>query len=90
MLTKSVCMAFHSNSGYVFYILRHSPLSDNPLKLVPWSPRQGFFFFFLVFLASFLRAAPVTYGASQARGLIRAVAADLHQSYSNARYKLHL
>ena len=29
-------------------------------------------------------AAPAAYGGSQARGLIRAVAASLHQSHSNA------
>ena len=35
-----------------------------------------YFLFFFVFL-SFLRAAPVAYGGSQARGLIRAIAAGL-------------
>ena len=38
------------------------------------------FFFFLVFS----RAAPTAYGGSQARGLIRALAAGLHHSHSNA------
>ena len=38
-----------------------------------------FFFFWL------LRATPVTYGGSQPRGPIRAVAAGLHHSNSNAR-----
>ena len=37
-----------------------------------------FFFFFL----SFSRATPTAYGGSQARGLIRAVAAGLHHSHS--------
>ena len=32
-----------------------------------------------------LRAAPEAYGGSQARGLIRAVAASLRHSHSNAR-----
>ena len=36
-----------------------------------------------VFFA-FSRAAPMAYGSSQARGLIRAVAAGLCQSHSNA------
>ena len=31
------------------------------------------------------RATPAAYGGSQARGLIRAIAADLQQSLSNAR-----
>ena len=34
-------------------------------------------------LFAFSRAAPAAYGGSQARGLIRAVAAGLHQSHSN-------
>ena len=40
-----------------------------------------FLFFFL------FRAAPEAYGGSQARGQIRAAAADLHHSHSNARSK---
>ena len=35
-------------------------------------------------LFAFFRATPVAYGASQARGLIRAVATVIHQSHSNA------
>ena len=44
----------------------------------------SFFFlsFFLVFLP-FLELLPTAYGLSQARGLIRAVAAGLHHSQSN-------
>ena len=34
-------------------------------------------------LILFFRAAPVTYGSSQARGQIRTVAASLHHSHSN-------
>ena len=41
------------------------------------------FLFFSFFV--FFRAAPATYGGSQARGPIGAVAAGLHQSQSNAR-----
>ena len=36
------------------------------------------------------RAMPVAYGSSWARGWIRATAASLHHSHSNARSKLHL
>ena len=43
------------------------------------------FFFFGLY-----RAAPVTYGGSQARGLIRAAAAGLHHSHSNAESELSL
>ena len=43
------------------------------------------FFFFCLF-----RAAPMAFGGSQARGLIRAVAASLLQSPSNTRSELRL
>ena len=39
---------------------------------------------YAVQLSFFLRAAPMTYGGSQARGLIGAAAAGLCQSHSNA------
>ena len=45
-------------------------------------------FFVVVFCPS--RATPAAYGGSQARGLIRAFAAGLGQSHSNARSKPHL
>ena len=38
----------------------------------------------------FFKASPAAYGASQARGQIRAAAAGLHHSHSNARSKPHL
>ena len=45
-----------------------------------------FFFFFFVFFVffSFFWAPPEAYGGSQARGLIGAAAAGLHQSHSNS------
>ena len=46
------------------------------------------FFFFFVFCL--FRAAPEVYGVSRARGLIRAVAASLHHSYSNEGSEPHL
>ena len=42
------------------------------------------FFFFLSFFFAISGAAPAAYGGSQARGQIRAVAAGLHHSHSNA------
>ena len=45
-----------------------------------------FFFFFLLIV----KAAPVAYESSQARGQIRATAAGLHHSHSNVGSKPHL
>ena len=45
------------------------------------SPTWFFFFF---------RVEPMAYGSSQAKGKIRAAAASLHHSHSNAGSKLHL
>ena len=50
---------------------------------MPFFKAFPFFFFFF-------GAAPAAYGHSQARGLIRAIAAGLCQSHSNARSKLCL
>ena len=50
-------------------------------------------FYFIIYLFvffAFSRAALVAYRGSQARGLIRAVAASLHQSHSNVGSELHL
>ena len=44
---------------------------------------EAFFFFFF-------RAVPLAYGDSQGRGIVRATAASLHQSHSNARSEPHL
>ena len=43
------------------------------------------FFFFLLLFFCLLRATPVAYGGSQAKGLIGATAAGLRQSHSNTR-----
>ena len=48
----------------------------------------GSFVLFVLFLLS--RAAPAAYGGSQARGRIRAIAAGLRHSHSNAGSKLSL
>ena len=45
------------------------------------------FFVVFFFVCLFFRAALVAHGGSQARGLIRATAAGLRQSHSNARSK---
>ena len=51
---------------------------------------SSFLFFFFNFNFYFFSATPATYGGSQARGLIGAIAADLCQSHSNTRSKLRL
>ena len=50
---------------------------------------ENYYYYYFVFL-SFLGPALAAYGGSQARGLIRAVATGLHQSYNNARSEPHL
>ena len=42
------------------------------------------------YLCFLFKAAPVSYGSFQARGPIRAAAADLHHSHSNARSEPYL
>ena len=49
-----------------------------------------FFFWFFFGLFAFSRAAPVVYGGSQSRGLIRGIATSLCQSHSNGGSKPHL
>ena len=48
------------------------------------------FFLFFLFLFCLFRAAPATYGGSQARGPIRAIAAGLHHSHSHVGSELCL
>ena len=45
---------------------------------------------FFVLFFFFLRAAPMAYGDSQARGQVGAVAASLHHSHSNVGSEPHL
>ena len=52
--------------------------------------RVKFFFVVVVVFCLFFRAALEAYGGSQARGLIGAAPAGLHQSHSNAGSKPHL
>ena len=54
------------------------------LYLLFYSKQQSFFFFLM------FRAAPVTYGSSQARDQIRATAATLHHSHNKMGSELHL
>ena len=49
--------------------------------------KNEIYILFIYFVFCPFRAAPMTYGSSQARSLIRAIAASLCQSHSNARSK---
>ena len=49
-----------------------------------------FIYFNLILFFCLFRAAPTTYGGSQARDPIGAVAASLHHSHSNDRSEPHL
>ena len=58
-----------------------------PLGFTEWSANTEFYFilFLIFFCFCLFRAAPVAYGSPQARGQIRAAAASLCHSRSNAR-----
>ena len=60
------------------------------MNLTGFFPFILFYFILFYFILVFFRAAPAAYGGSQARGLIGAVAASLHQSHSKAGSELHL
>ena len=75
-------------SGLLFCFLR---VSFTAQKFFNWMEFPFGNFFFLSFcLFAFSMAAPIAYGGSQARGLIRAVSTGLHQSHSNTGSDLHL
>ena len=57
------------------------------IKTLGWVNTASLSFFFFW---SFSRAAPTAHGGSQAGGLIRAVAAGLYHSHSNAGSELRL
>ena len=68
------------------------PLSDNGGSLACCATRELLDSIFILFYFIFclFRAVPAACGGSQARGLIGAVAASLHHSYSNARSEPYL
>ena len=63
------------------YVIQFRKISSNMVKCI----KCWFFFFFFFFVFCLFRAIPAAYGESQARGLIRAVAAGLYHSHSIAR-----
>ena len=60
------------------------------LKEIETQLLEGGSYLFVYLFIWLFRAAPAAYGGSRARGEIRAIAAGLHYSHSNARSKLHL
>ena len=69
-----------------------NPTSRESIKKCNWvlPTLSKTFFYFVLVLFCFFRAAPVAYGSFQARGRIRAAGAGLHHSHSNAKPKPHL
>ena len=73
---------------------RQHKITVLPMEIIFWSVRESssntnsYNLFFVVIF--FFRATPTAYGSSQARGWIRAVAANLHHSHSNTRSEPHL
>ena len=76
----------HESSGS-FISLKHVFVFQ--IIVTPAVSTDILFYFILIFFVLF-RAAPVSYGGSQARGPIRAAATSLRQSHSNARSEPHL
>ena len=79
-----------ATSWFLVGFVNHCATTGTPnilnfLFFIIFRSNTYFIFIFLLF-----RATPVSHGSSQARGLIRAVAASLHHRHSNARSKPHL
>ena len=73
------------------YLLKYSSFIVNYTSLLIHGYGCFFVFCFVLFcLFAISRAAPMAYGGSQARGLIRAVATGLHHSHSNTGSKPRL
>ena len=70
------------------YFLQQSPFYPLPHKLVPLGNSICVYLFLFLFLL--FRAAPLAYRSSKSRGPLRAAAAGLHHSHSNAGAKTHL
>ena len=76
--TEKQCILLLDFTIYEAYVIKAQTLHE----------KYGQLFFFCLF--AFARVAPAEYGGSQAKGLIRAVAAGLHHSHCNSGSKLHL
>ena len=63
----------------------HMRLFESNLKTL----KSNTIHLFIYCLFVFSRAAPIAYGGSQAKGLIRAVATSIHHSHSNAGSLTH-
>ena len=65
-------------SIFLVLIFEYFHMYINPSNEHTW-------FYLFIYLFCLFRAAPTAHGGSQARGLIRAVAAGLHHSHHNVR-----
>ena len=93
------CSLFWDTGGDV-PLFGESGLSCSPSSLISFSRANSLFseikhyyfsyFYFIFCLFAVSWAAPTAYGGSQARSLIGAVAAGLHQSHSDAGSEPHL
>ena len=81
--TCSCLLPIFKNSSLIYFLYLVAYLF--PVLKMFFDKQNLIFFFFGLF-----RATPMAYGGSQARGLIEAVAAGLHQSHSNTRSELCL
>ena len=79
-----------------YFMGKRKPREDKALELFHSFLNQcaklflSLFFFFLFGRFTFSTAAPTAYGGSHPRGLIGAVATDLHQGHSNVGSQPHL
>ena len=77
----SFAKIFSHSVGCLFVFLMVSFAVQKLLSLI----RSHWFVYLFIYLFIYFRAAHVAYGSSQARSWIRAAAAGLHHSHSNAR-----
>ena len=78
------------NLSISFSHRQHNELCFSNLETTVYSELSSFHVFFFFFVFCLFKAAPTAYGGFQSRGLIRATAASLRQSHSNAGSKSHL
>ena len=78
--------------GFIIVSFLKQILEEREIRgLLPgFGLNKQYILFIFIFIFLLLKAIPAVYGSSQARGKIRAAAAGLHHSHSNARFELRL